>query len=346
VSRAPTGARFAVPPWGREPIDGPAVRTLVRQAALADGAEALSGHVLQALDVAGAGDGVVGLLVRAGDLDPAVTDPDEPAGVVVARGVDPAEVVVGPAYRRRGIGTALVRAALDRQGSVWAYGNLPEAAALARQLGLARTRTLLQLRRVDSPTAAAPSASASVGSGASMRRPAADEAVLPDGVRIRTFHPGQDEEPFLAVNARAFAWHPEQGRLDLAGFRAETTQNWFDPAGFFLAVTGEPGAERVLGFHWTKVHPADPTPGSGPAGPVGEVYVLGVDPLSPIRGLGAPLTGAGLRYLAGRGLATVMLYVEAGNARAVNLYRRFGFSTYLSNVVYARPVESGETASG
>ena len=42
---------------------------------------------------------------------------------------------------------------------------------------------------------------------------------------------------------------------------------------------------------------------------------LGVDPQSPVRGLGTPLTAAGLNYLADRGLPTVMLYVEADNAR-------------------------------
>ncbi len=80
-------------------------------------------------------------------------------------------------------------------------------------------------------------------------------------MRLRTFVPGQDEEAFLAVNARAFAWHPEQGRLDLAGLRGEMAQEWFDPAGFFLAVTTGDGPEQVLGFHWTKVHPTDPNPG-------------------------------------------------------------------------------------
>jgi len=165
-------------------------------------------------------------------------------------------------------------------------------------------------------------------------------AELPAGVRIRTFVPGQDEAAFLAVNARAFAWHPEQGRLDLAGLRAEMAQDWFDPAGFFLAVIpqspgGEAGQDTVVGFHWTKVHGVDPNPGAGGrGGPIGEVYVLGVDPQSGLRGLGAPLTAVGLDHLAGHGLDTVMLYVEGDNHRAVRLYERFGFRTFLTNVVY------------
>jgi mycothiol synthase len=340
-----TGTEMVLPGWGSGWDSGQsaadAVRALNARSALVDGVEPISGHVLQAVTDGSAHT----LLVRAADLagelgDNAVGDDGTLAGVAVAAGSDPAEALVAPELRRRGVGRALVRAVLDRQGAVWAYGNLPAAAALARRLGLVRTRELLQLRRTST---------------------ARDRVELPDGVRIRTFVPGRDDRAFLAVNARAFAWHPEQGRLDEAGLQAEMSQDWFHPAGFFLAVSGPPDAERVLGFHWTKVHPVDPTPGADPEpadgptiaadgptiaahgaqppGPVGEIYVLGVDPESPVRGLGTPLTAAGLNYLAGRGLHTVMLYVEADNAPALKLYRRFGFSTAVSNVVYARPAD-------
>ncbi|HEY4991722.1 MAG TPA: mycothiol synthase, partial [Nakamurella sp.] len=261
-------------------------------------------------------------------------------GAAVALAGDPAEVVVDPAARGRGVGSGLVRSALDRQGAVWAYGDLPAAAAVASRLGLRRGRVLLQMR---------------------LELPADDAgpvATPPAGVRFRTFVPGQDEQAFLAVNARAFAWHPEQGRLDLAGLRADMAQDWFDPAGFFLAVgeraaaeqpvgqradtesadTESAGGERVLGFHWTKVHPADVTPSpSRRPEPIGEVYVLGVDPAAGVRGLGGPLTAIGLDHLRRRGLRTVILYVEGDNDRAVRLYQRFGFSTHLTNVVYSRP---------
>ena len=153
--------------------------------------------------------------------------------------------------------------------------------------------------------------------------------VLPDGVTVRAFRPGDDDVAFLGVNARAFAWHPEQGRLDQAGLAAEMAQDWFDPAGFFLAVDAD---DTVLGFHWTKVHSSDPRG----RGPIGEVYVLGVDPLSPIRGLGTPLTIIGLEHLAQHGLSTVMLYVEGDNDRALTLYRKLGFDVAGTDVVYRR----------
>jgi len=297
--------------WGRDSVGDTAITQLVDRAAAVDGVSALSGHVLDA--VAAGSAQVLKIIGDAGLL----------IGVAVAVGTDPAELLVDPPFRRRGHGTALLNAALERQGAVWAYGDLPAAKALASRLGLVRGRVLLQMRR----TAGGPLPS----------------TPLPAGVRIRTFVPGQDEDAFLAVNARAFAWHPEQGRLDLAGLRAEMAQDWFDPAGFFLAVRTSDSAESgrpdtVVGFHWTKIHQRDPSPGSAAArGPIGEVYVLGVDPEAGLRGLGGPLTAVGLDYLAARGMDTVMLYVEGDNDRAVRLYQRFGFRIAVTNAVYSRP---------
>lgn len=294
--------------WTHDAAPAAAVLALADRAALVDGVDPISGHVLDA--------------VRTGAAE-VLLDPDA-AGCAVAIGGDPAEVAVDPAARGRGRGTALVRAAIDRQGAVWAYGDLPAARAVAARLGLVPTRVLLQMRR---PLPLEPSG-----------------AAVPAGVRIRTFEPGRDEESFLRVNGRAFAGHPEQGRLDLAGLREEMSQDWFDPAGFFLAVT-DPG-DRLLGFHWTKVHPQDRSAaGAGPGGPVGEIYVLGVDPEAGVRGLGGVLADAGLRHLGAAGLTSVLLYVEGDNERALRLYRRSGFTVHLTNVVY-RPGPPGHIATG
>jgi mycothiol synthase len=149
------------------------------------------------------------------------------------------------------------------------------------------------------------------------------EPQLSNGVRLRTFVPGQDEEAVVAVNARAFSWHPEQGQLSVQDVQATEGESWFDPAGFFLAVDD---SGKVLGFHWTKVHP-DST---------GEVYVVGVDPDAQGGGLGKVLTLAGLRHLQGLGLPRVTLYVESDNSPAVAVYRKLGFTLLDVGVQYER----------
>jgi mycothiol synthase len=300
-----TAGGFAHGDWAHHTGGLPGLRALIDRAAAADAVAPVSDHVFDAVRT-GAADVLA--------VHDTVQDPDSLTGAAVALAGDPAEVTVAPTERGRGLGTALVRAAIEHQGAVWAYGDLPAARKVAARLNLRPTRVLLQMRR---PLPAGP-----------------DGGQVPPGVRIRTFEPGRDEGAFLRVNARAFATHPEQGRLDLAGLRDEMAQDWFDPAGFFLAVS-DPGGE-LLGFHWTKVHRQDRSSGAatGPAGAIGEIYVLGVDPDAGVRGLGGLLAEAGLRHLAELGLDTVMLYVEGDNARALRLYERMGFTEHLRNVVY------------
>jgi mycothiol synthase len=241
------------------------------------------------------------------------------AQVDTAEGGGPiAEVVVHPSRRGRGLGRALVVAAHEVAGRadpggrlrVWAHGDLPAAAALADSLGLTRTRVLWRIRR-------------------SLAEPIG-EPELAGGVTIRPFRPGADEEAWLAVNARAFADHPEQGRWTMADLRVRMAEPWFDPAGFLLAERGG----TLLGFHWTKVHP---TGAVLPDRPLGEVYVLGVDPAGTGLRLGTALALAGLRHLRDRGLDTVMLYVDDDNPAAVALYTKLGFTRWSADVTYTWP---------
>ncbi|PKV93341.1 mycothiol synthase [Amycolatopsis echigonensis] len=224
-----------------------------------------------------------------------------------------AELFVHPEFRRRGVGTALAQAVVERGDAglrVWAHGDHPGAAAIAKKLGLGRQRELLVLHVAVS--------------GADWPEP-----VLHNGFRLRTFVPGQDEDALVAVNARAFDWHPEQGALTVAEVRAEERHAWFDPAGLFLA---ENESGEIVGFHWTKVH--DPVPGRFDGDPVGEVYVVGVDPATQGSGLGKALTLAGLRYLRARGLPRVILYVEGDNAAALAVYNKLGFQRFETDVQY------------
>jgi mycothiol synthase len=216
------------------------------------------------------------------------------------------DLVVAPAARGAGVGTALAAAVVsarpDGALSAWSHGNHPAAAALASRFGLARVRDLWV-----------------------MRRPLGDLPPLegiPAEVVVRPFRPGADEEAFLALNAAAFAGHPEQGRMTRAELDQRIAEPWFDAAGFFVAEARADGAAAaagdLLGFHWTKVHPGEP--------PHGEVYVVGVSPKAQGLGLGRHLTLTGLHHLAARGLAEVVLYVESDNAPAIAVYSRLGFT--------------------
>ena len=139
----------------------------------------------------------------------------------------------------------------------------------------------------------------------------------PSAVAVRAFEPGRDDSAWLDVNNRAFAWHPEQSGWTVETLRAKQAEPWFDADGFL--VTELDG--RLAGFCWTKVH-RDHDPA------VGEIFVIAVDPDIHQRGLGRFLAVAGLDWLAGQGITTAMLYVEADNAPARALYDSLGFTIH------------------
>lgn len=225
-----------------------------------------------------------------------------------------AEAVVDPEFRGQGIGRRLVERALSEGGDtsrVWAHGNLAAAQAVAAALGLTVGRELLQMRRP-------------------LATPELPDVVVPKGVSLRTYRGHQDDAELLRVNNAAFSWHPEQGGWTEKGIAERRAEDWFDPAGVFLAF--EEGTDTLLGFHWTKVH----APEAG-EDEIGEVYVVGIDPSAQGRGLGRVLTLAGLHYLRGRDLGSVLLYVEADNKAAVHTYGRLGFTRFHVDVAYSRP---------
>jgi mycothiol synthase len=134
-----------------------------------------------------------------------------------------------------------------------------------------------------------------------------------------------DADAFLAVNNRAFEWHPEQGNMTREGLAARQAEPWFDPRGFLL----HPRDGRLAGFCWTKLHAATAV---DPA--MGEIYAIAVDPDFHGRGIAVPLTLAGLQWLAAHGPRTGMLYVEHDNHAAVATYRRIGFTVHHADRAY------------
>ena len=321
-----------------------AVRELVRAAANADGVGPLSEHVMLHLRYGGDPRARNLLLVSDGKLagyahmDP--TDPVEgPSG----------ELVIHPEHRRRGLGLRLLRALVaeagDRPLRLWAHGDLPAAASLAAAAGFERVRALWQMRR--------------------SLQTRLDRPEIADGITVRTFVVGQDEDAWTELNARAFAHHPEQGAWTREDLDMREREPWFDPNGFFLAERGG----KLAGFHWTKIHggaeaaqrtsTAEGTSTAGDTGPaqgtsreaeeadsalanpahepIGEVYVVGVAPEERGSRLGRALTLVGLRYLRDQGLLQVMLYVDESNIPAIRLYEGLGFTHWDTDVMFAHP---------
>lgn len=330
------------PPLSEEPrsarqiVEGPLtpgqsalVLELAEAARQADGVGPLSEHALLHVEHASA-DPSRDLLLLAGDEVAGYAHLDAPeeasAGEANTReantgqadtgqadgSASSGELVVHPAHRRRGHGTALIdtltTGAAGHAIRLWAHGDLAAAAALARSAGFTRIRALWQMRM-------------------SLAGPAIASPALPAGITLRAFRPGQDEQAWLRVNRRAFAHHPEQGSWTMADLELREAEPWFDPAGFILAER----AGELAGFHWTKVHA-----GEAGASPIGEVYVVGVDPGAQGGGLGRALTLAGLAHLQARGLDQVMLYVDESNPPAVKMYSALGFARWSTDVMYQR----------
>src|SRR5690348_1819241 len=291
------------------------VLALVEAARLADGVAPLSEHGMLRLRYDGTDGGRDFTVMTGGEIAGyAYLDPPSAGGDHQGEGEVTGELVIHPEHRRQGLGRALTGKLADATGGhvlrLWAHGDLPAAAALARTAGFERFRALWQMRR-------------------SLREPL-DRPVLPAGRTLRTFVPGRDEDDWLSLNGRAFAKHPEQGGWTRHDLELREREPWFDPAGFFIAEHDG----LMAGFHWTKVHPPKPgTPGPG----VGEVYVVGVDPAEQGSGLGRALTLAGLHHLRDRGAAEAMLYADEDNVPAIRMYEALGFTRATVDAMYRRP---------
>lgn len=304
------------------------VLQLIGMAAAKDGTMPVSEHVLLHLRHGGDDHGQhllvrddAGQLLGYAHLD--VTDSVQGAS---------AEVLVDPDARRLGIGRRLVTMlddiVADGRLRLWAHGEHPGARELAESMGFRRTRVLWQMRR---------------SLHAALPRPN-----LPPGIAIRAFRPEQDPDPWVHLNALAFTGHPEQGSWTRDDVDLRMAEPWFDPSGFLLAAREDTG--ELVGFHWTKVHGFDPTSSHTHGGrahshghahePIGEVYVVGVRPDYRGSGLGRALTILGLEHLRGLGLAQAMLYVDAGNTRAIRLYEGLGFARWDTDVMYQRPTQA------
>ncbi|MGD0083220.1 MAG: mycothiol synthase [Acidimicrobiales bacterium] len=287
-----------------------ALTRLVEAASAADGHRALGEHKWLDL-VQGGREGFAGFIARE-------TSHRRVIGYAQVSGAASRswaiEYVVHPDWRQEdsGLRTDLLRAALEEiatQGGghvhLWVPKPTPADDSVAQSIGLHRGRDLFQ-----------------------MRRPLPVEGAR-STIATRPFRPGEDEERWLEVNNRAFRGHPEQGVWTVETIGEREHQEWFDAAGFLLhEIDGQ-----LAGFCWTKILLEDDEM-------MGEIYVIAVNPDFQGRGLGRQLVLAGLEYLAGRDLATAMLYVDRDNVEARALYQGLGFEDNHVDRAYTGDIEA------
>ena len=227
-----------------------------------------------------------------------------------------AELVIHPNYRHRGYGKELLERVKELAGNhlrLWSHGDLPGAQNLAIHNGFNRVRTVIQ-----------------------MQRPLNDDMPFPNPTTtIRRFLLDIDNDEWLKLNNRIFAGHPEQGRWTSNDLAIRTHEAWFDDRGFLLAID----KSKIIGFCWTKIHGGH-THSHGESKdhhdhePIGEIYIMGIDPSYFGRGIGKDIALAGLHHLRYQGLNSVLLYVDETNSSAINLYTSIGFTESGRDVLY------------
>ncbi|MCQ3804788.1 MAG: mycothiol synthase [bacterium] len=215
------------------------------------------------------------------------------------------ETAVHPDYRTASVLEALIQGVhseVKRRGGVairlWAYN--PDVVKAVERAGFALERELHHLRAT---------------------LPVAESARFPSGIVVRGFREGIDEDAWLEGNNRVFCGHPENGNWGMEDLDRRRRRPWWSPQGLRMAWDGE----ALAGFCWTKA----PSPRAG------EIYVIGVVPGYQSMGLGKALLLEGISHMyAYHHAKACVLYVDAGNAPAVNMYRSLGFRHHHSDHSY------------
>ena len=198
------------------------------------------------------------------------------------------------------VGAALAMTEAHGGGIVHWWSNDAGAAerAVAAEHGLREERQLFQMRR---PLPVEP-----------------EIAATTDGLELRPFVVGQDEDAWLRVNNRAFASHPEQGAWTRDDLEEREAEPWFDPDGFLLHdIDG-----ALAGFCWTKVHRDHDARARRDLRHRGRPGVprARARPLDDRRRARSRCPSAGIEV--------GMLYVDAANVPAVTLYYDLGFTLH------------------
>ena len=227
------------------------------------------------------------------------------------------ELVVDPSYRRAGVGKALLSEAIKICGKslrLWVHGEAEVAHNLAASFNFEKIRTVMQMSKSLSDIQPLP--------------------IIDKEIVIRSFLPGLDSKEWLELNNKVFKDHPEQGGWQISDLNHRLSEEWFDEKGFFIVEKNK----QVIASTWTKVHGAHSHDHDGEAShahpAIGEIYITAVDPAHAGLGIGKALTITALNYLKYQGLADVILYVDAENQSAINLYQSLGFKEFGKDLLF------------
>ena len=228
------------------------------------------------------------------------------------------ELVVAPDHRTSDVGEQLLSEAIKICGNkirLWVHGQQSSTHTLATSHNFEKIRTVLQMSRSLAEIQQLP--------------------VIDPKISIRSFLPTIDNQPWLELNNLVFKDHPEQGGWGVSDLNHRVNEEWFDEKGFFIAERDN----QMIGFTWTKIHGAHSHDHGGnesahahPA--IGEIYVTAISPSFAGGGIGKALTITALNYLKYQGLADVILYVDAENQSAINLYQSLGFKEFGKDLLF------------
>lgn len=223
-------------------------------------------------------------------------------------------VAVLPEHRRRGVGRALVEAALPRLRTELALDEVvtgtwlpePGADALAARFGFVQDRTFWMMER---PRGAAP--------------PVPE---WPAGVTVRAFD-GSERELAGWTDAYndSFAEHYRFVPYSLEESRATIVGAGYRPDGTLLAWRGE----TCVGYAYNVLHAER-----------GEVSTLGTVRAARGLGLGRALLRAGVAWLEASSTLPVTLIVDGENENALTLYRQEGFEVARTRRVWVMRPEA------
>ena len=227
-----------------------------------------------------------------------------------------AELVIHPNHRNQKLGSALIKEVTKVAGErlrLWSHGDSISAQKMAENNGLKRVRTVIQMRR-------------------SLNDPISD---INKSIEIRNFLNGIDNDEWIALNNRIFKNHPEQSSWSNRDLDIRIREDWFDEKGFLVGT--ENG--KIVAFCWTKIHGGHSHKHldheeTHAHDPIGEIYIMGVDPDFAGRGYGGAITIAGLQHMRYQGIFSAMLYVDSQNESALKLYRELGFTEWGRDVLY------------